>query len=378
MYQFIFRQWKNRKVTILLIIIGFFIGSLVMSLGISASMESLEYINDKKGGNPEQQLDVFLSRDGDWNQKDVEDTVERLSEFGEVQLLSMGNRKLDQYNDSFPIVPVLFHQEPDWHIPLIEGKYFSKEDMRENQSIIIGKSIADKHNINLGDRVVIEGKKFLVIGIGGRSSRETSWEHAIYMPWKEYLGIYEDCFLEENDLHSGVSIHLESGKDQFMQNSNMLIETANQKGIKLVYENVSNVDSSSFRNSLVITIVATVLIFTIAIINIIHLMLYWLVERKREIGIMKALGANNGYITKTVLLEVLIMSIIGCLLAISVQYLAMQLLSDSSIGKEITFQLTWLNLFIAMGVSLFFGMIAAIAPALNAMRIEPISAINRT
>lgn len=377
MYQFIFRQWKNRKVTILLIIIGFFIGSLVMSLGTSASIESLEYINDQKAGNPEQQLDVFLSRNGDWNQKDVEDTVERLSEFGEVQLLSMGNRKLDQYNDSFPIVPVLFHQEPDWHIPLIEGKYFSKEDMKENKSIIIGKSIADKHNINLGDRVVIEGEKFLVIGIGGRSSRETSWEHAIYMPWKEYLGIYSDCFLEENDLHS-VTIRLESGKDQFMQNSNMLIETANQKGIKLAYKNVSNVDSSSFRNSLVITIVATVLIFTIAIINIIHLMLYWLGERKREIGIMKALGANNVYIAKTVLLEVLIMSIIGCLLAISVQYLAMLLLSDSSLGKEITFQVTWLNLFYAMGVSLFFGMISAIAPMLNAMRFEPISAINRT
>ncbi|MGE6260696.1 ABC transporter permease [Heyndrickxia sporothermodurans] len=377
MYQFIFRQWKNRKVTLLLIIMGFFIGSLVMSLGTSASIESLEYINDQKAGNPEQQLDVFLSREGDWNQKDVEDTVERLSEFGEVQLLSMGNRKLDQYNGSYPIVPVLFHREPDWHIPLIEGKYFSKEDMRDNKSIIIGKSIADKHNINLGDRVVIGGKKFLVIGIGGRSSRETSWEHAIYMPWKAYQGIYEDCFLEENDLHS-VSIHLESGKDQFMQNSNKLMETANQKGIKLDFENVSNVDSSSFRNSLVITIVATVLIFTIAIINIIHLMLYWLVERKREIGIMKALGANNGYIAKTVLLEVLIMSIIGCLLAISVQYLAMLLISDSSLGKEITFQVTWLNLFYAMGVSLFFGMISAIAPALNAMRFEPISAINPT
>lgn len=377
MYQFIFRQWKNRKGTILLIIIGFFIGSFVMSIGTSVSMASLEYINDQKGGNPEEQLDVFLSNEGNWKQKDIEDIVEKLSGFGEVQLLSMGNGKLDQYNESFPIVPVLFHHEPDWHIPLIEGKYFSKEDMRENKSIIIGKSIANKHNIILGDKVVIEGEKFLVIGIGGRSSRETSWEYAIYMPWKEYLGIYEDFFLQENKFHS-VSIHLESGKDQFMQNNNILIESASQKGIKLVYENVKNIDSSSFRNSLVITIVATVLIFTIAIINIIHLMLYWLGERKREIGIMKALGANNGYIAKTVLFEVLIMSIIGCLLAISVQYLAMLLLSNSSLGKEITFQVTWLNLIYAMGVSLFFGMISAIVPALNAMRFEPISAINRT
>ncbi|MGE7219222.1 hypothetical protein ACQKJC_22320 [Priestia koreensis] len=148
MYQFIFRQWKNRKKTILLIIIGFFIGSLVMSLGTSASLGSLEYINDQKSGNPKQQLDVFLSHNSDWYQKDVEDTVEKLSKFSEVQILSMGNRKLDQYNDSFPIVPVLFHQEPNWHIPLIGGRYFSKEDMRENKSIIIGKSIADRLLLN--------------------------------------------------------------------------------------------------------------------------------------------------------------------------------------------------------------------------------------
>ncbi|MCJ7840019.1 ABC transporter permease [Lederbergia sp. NSJ-179] len=377
MFKFIFQQWKNRKATVLLIIIGFFIGSLVISLGISASVESLEYINDQKGGNPEQQLDIFLSSDGDWNQKDVEDIVEALSEFGEVQILSMGNRRLNQYNDSFPIVPVLFHQEPDWHIPLIEGRYFSKEDMKENKSIIVGKSIATEHNIKIGDSLIIEGEKFHVIGIGGRSSRETSWEYAIYMTWNEYLAIYEDSFLEENNLHS-VSIHLESGKEQFMKKSNMIIERANQKGIQLIYENVNNVDSSSFRNSLVITIVATVLIFTIAIINIIQVMLYWLMERKREIGIMKALGATNRYIAKTVLMEVLTMSIIGCLLAISVQYLSMLLLSDSSLGKEITFKVTWLNLYYAMGVSLFFGMVSAITPALNAMRLEPINAINRT
>ncbi|RJX37067.1 ABC transporter permease [Paenibacillus pinisoli] len=375
MYQFIFRQWKNRKATILLIVIGFFIGSLVMSLGTSASMESIAYINDQRGGNPDQQLDVFISQDGQWNQKDVEDTVERLGDFGEMQLLSMGNRKLDQYNESFPVVPVLFHQAPDWHIPLVEGKYFSTEDMEGNKSIIIGKSIAEKHDINLGDSVVIEDEKFLVTGIGGRSSRETPWEYAIYMPWKSYLDIYQDCFLEENNLH-GVSIRLKSGKDQFMQNSKELIETASQQGIKLVYKNVSNVDNSSFRNTLVITVVATVLIYTIAVINIIHLMMYWLIERKREIGIMKALGANNAYIARTVLLEVLIMSIIGGLLAILIQYAAMLLLSGSSLAKEITFQVTWLNLFSALGVSLFFGMISAIAPALNAMRFEPISVIN--
>lgn len=376
-YQFIFRQWKNRKVTIALIIVGFFIGGLVMSLGTSASIESIEYINDQKGGNPDQQLDIFLTQNGEWHQKDVEETVERLSEFGEVQLLSMKNRKLDLYNDEFPVVPVLFHQDPEWHIPLVDGRYFSKEDMDGNKTIIIGKSIGEKYGINLGDKVVIENKEFHVIGLGGRSTRETSWEHAMYMSWKDYIDTYRNCFIEGDNLH-GISIRLKDGKDQFIKKSKSLIEISNSKGIKIVYKNLNNVDNSSFRNTLIITVVSTLLIYTIAIINIVHLMLYWLIERRREFGIMKALGANSGFIAKTVLFEVLIMSVIGGLLAILVQYLAMILLSDSPIGKEITFQVTWFNLFSALGVSLFFGIISAIAPALKAMRLEPISAINRT
>lgn len=54
-------------------------------------------------------------------------------------------------------------------------------------------------------------------------------------------------------------------------------------------------------------------------------MLYWLIERQKEFGIMKALGANSGYIAKTVLFEILTISIIGSLLAILVQYIAMLL-----------------------------------------------------
>lgn len=354
----------------------FFIGNLVMSLGISASVESFEYISDQKAGNPEQQLDIFLSSEGDWNQKAVEAFIEKLSEYGEVQILSLMVQRLEQYNSTFPIVPVLFHIEPDWHIPLVEGRYFSKEDMKK-KSIIIGKSIAEDYKIKIGDTVVIEDEKFKVIGIGGRSSRETSWEHAIYIPWKAYTGLYEDGFLK-NDESNSISIHLENGKSEFIKDYDKLVEEANEKGFDFDYEGVSEVDSSSFRNSLVITIIATVLIFTIAIINIIHLMLYWLVERQREFGIMKALGANSGYIAKTVLFEILTISFIGCLLAIVVQYIAMQLLADTSIGKEITFRVTWLNLFFAMGLSLFFGLISAIVPMLKIMRLDPISIINRT
>jgi len=372
------RQWKNRKATVLLMILGFFIGSLVMSLGTSASVESFEYIADHKRGDPDRQVNVSLSSlsEAKGKQKDMENIVERLGEYGEVQILSMGGRKVDHYPDKMVIVPVLFNQEPDWHIPLTDGRYFLKKDMQE-KSIIVGKSIAEKNGLKTGDQLAIEGEKFRVIGIGGRSNRETAWEHAIYMPWKAYVGIYED-WLSEKGTGSSLSIHLESGKNQFLKDSSMLIKEANQKGLLLEYEDRNIVDTSTLRNAISLTMIATALIFTIAIINIIHLVLYWLLERNREMGIMKALGATNGYLAKAVLFEILMVSFIGCLLAIVVQYIGMLFFSGTSIGKEVTFTVTWINLLAAMGVSLFFGMISAIVPMMKVMRLDPVSAINRT
>ncbi|SDT05949.1 ABC-type transport system, involved in lipoprotein release, permease component [Paenibacillaceae bacterium GAS479] len=356
----------------MLIVIGFFIGSLVMSLGTSAAKESMEYIKDQKGGDPEQQLDIFLSDEGEWNQKDTENIVERISEFGEIQLLSLESRKLDQYGDTFPVVPVLFYEEENWHIPLVSGKYFSTKDMEEKK-IILGKSIAEKHKIQLGDQLEMAGVSFTVIGIGGRSTRETSWEHAIYMPWKSYRDLYGDFFLKEKN---AVSIRLKSGKDQFEQVSKEFTEMANLKGIQLIYKEVNDVDSSSLRNTLVITTVSTVLIYTIAIINIVYLMLYWVMERRREIGIFKAIGANNRYIAKVIVLELLLMSVIGGSLAVLMQYLMMILFSGPLIKAGISIQVSWLNLFSALGVSLFFGMISSISPIIKVIRLDPIHVIH--
>lgn len=375
MYKFIFRQWKNRKATAALIIIGFMIGSFVMSLGISASKESFEYISDQTGGNPDQ-LDIFLECGSVWNQKVVENIVEKISSYGEVTILSMSSQKLDQYDETCPIVPVLFQKESDWHIPLLEGRYFTVEDMKHpEKNIVLGKYIAEKYNVKLGDTVKIEGGGYHVIGICGRATRETSWEYAIFMCWEDYLEVYKNCFQNQEE-GNAITIHLQQGRDKFLENAEEYIHEAEQKGIWIDYREIEDVDTSSLRNSLILTIVSTILIFTIAVINIVHLMLYWIMERKREIGIMKALGADNGTIVKSVLLEVLVMASLGCLSAILIQFIAMLAVAESTVSTLITFRVTWENLLYAMLVSLFFGVVSAIIPAWMTMRFEPVSVIS--
>lgn len=377
MCKFICRQWKNRKVTVLFIIIGFMVGSFVMSLGISVCKDSFEYMDDQMRGDPKQQLDIYLSSGNVWNQEDAEKVIENLSCYGEVQILSMGSHKPENFDESCPVVPVFFHQEPDWHVPLLEGRYFSVDEMDDSEkTIVLGKQLAMKYHISLEDMVNIGGENFRVIGICGRPARETSWEYAIYMPWLDYLKVYPNCFgdLDEED---SITIHLEKGKDKLLENMDQYINEAAEKNIQMVYRQVDEeVDTSSVKNTLILTAVSTVLVFSVAVINIVHLMLYWMMERRREIGIMKALGADNIAIIRVVILEVLTMSCIGCLAAVLIQYFFVQMFMESSAGKLLLFRVTWENLVYAMGVSMLFGMAAAISPAKTAMCFEPISVIS--
>jgi len=303
-YKYICRQWKNRKITVLFIIIGFMVGSLVISLGISACRESFAYADDRMRGNPERQLDIFLSNNNMWKQKDVEELIEALGSYGEVQLMSMDSRQLESFGESSPVVPVLFHRKPHWHVPLLEGRYFSVDEMEHSEKVIVlGKQLAERYQIGLEDMVDIGGAGFRVIGICGRQARETSWEYAVYMPWAEYLELYPGCF-EDWEKGTALTVHLEDGKKELLEQIEQYIDGAAEKGIQMNYRPVDDVDTSAIRNTLILTTVSTVIVFSTAVINIIHLMLYWLLERKREIGIMKALGADNGAVVRAVVLEV--------------------------------------------------------------------------
>lgn len=375
MYQYFFRQWKTRKMTVLLIIIGFFVGSVVMSIGTSACVESFQYVDDTNRGNPEEQLDLFVSYDGTYNKQGIEKIVEKLGELGEIQFLSMPAKNIGKEKD-YTIVPVLFRDVPDWHVPIMKGRYFDKESMKAgNKELVIGKSVADDCGVNVGDVVSIQGEDFRVIGICGRKTRETSWEYALYMSWENYNLLYPDSF-QEFTKGKSLSIHLEKGKNEFMGQEKEFRLLADESGLNLVYENVSKIDRSSVKNTVIIATTATILVFLVAVANIIHLMLYWVLERKKAIGIMKALGANNGYIARCLLMEILVMAGIGCLLAVLAQYLAVIILEGTKYKGLFSMQISYINLLCAMAVAMFFGIISSFIPIKRALKFEPVKIIN--
>ena len=110
-------------------------------------------------------------------------------------------------------------------------------------------------------------------------------------------------------------------------------------------------------------------------------------DRIREIGTMRAIGANKRYITKECAAETMIMAfiagILGCILGVIGSHVVSALhitFSNAFIvqlfgGTVLHTAVSFPNLLGAFSLSLFIGLIAWIYPLLNAIRVNPVEAM---
>jgi putative ABC transport system permease protein len=96
-------------------------------------------------------------------------------------------------------------------------------------------------------------------------------------------------------------------------------------------------------------------------------------ERTREIGILKSLGASKAYITNVILRETALLSVLGILLGIAISALAQHQLVRSFPTIRVELSAQWvLN---ATLIALVGSLLGAIYPALKAAQKDPIDAL---
>lgn len=107
-------------------------------------------------------------------------------------------------------------------------------------------------------------------------------------------------------------------------------------------------------------------------IGIMNIVLATVLERTREIGIRRSIGARRGDIVRQFLLESVLISIGGGVVGIAFGYFLSWLIARGADWKTIV---TPESIAIAFGVSVAVGVIFGIYPARKASRIDPIEAL---
>ncbi len=107
-------------------------------------------------------------------------------------------------------------------------------------------------------------------------------------------------------------------------------------------------------------------------IGIMNIMLATVLERTREIGIRRAIGARQADIIRQFLIEAVLISIVGGLIGIAAGFSGSRIIALIAGWSTVV---TAVSIFVAFGVSVFIGLLFGIYPAVQAAKLDPIEAI---
>ena len=235
-------------------------------------------------------------------------------------------------------------------------------------------------SIKPGDKILLQEKKFEVIGITKKQG-SFIFDNMVY--------VNEEPLADLFDYGDEIDIIAVQVKDKELMNSTKEeIEKVLRKtrDVKLGEEDfeVSTPEATleTVNNVLggvraFILIIASLSIF-IGAIGIVNTMTTSVMERKKEIGIMKSIGATNGQIFLQFFVESGLLGLVGGLIGVIVGIIigfAGTAALNNFIGAETVSQINWILIISSLIGSFMIGAIAGIVPAISAAKENPVEAL---
>ncbi len=263
-----------------------------------------------------------------------------------------------------------------------EGRFFTDGEIsRKKQNAVIGWSIKDKlfDKIDpIGQRILIGGIAYNIIGVLEKrgSLFGFNMDDIVYIPITALFKNYGS--------HRSVSImariekaeDIEKAKDElrFLMRMSRGIRPSEEDNFSINQQAILLDTYNKLTGGLYTAAIGIgALALLVGGIGIMNIMLVSVAERKREIGIRKALGATKGMISFQFIIESIIICSIGGIIAIGLSFLLSIIIDKvTPFPSSVPLWSVILGLSFSSLVGLFFG----IYPARQAAKLNPIDCLH--
>jgi putative ABC transport system permease protein len=275
---------------------------------------------------------------------------------------------------------------------LASGRYLNQGDQN---AIVIGYSIANnvfKQKLLINTQINVGGSPFKVVGIMQQSGGFGGTDNQIIMPISAAWNIVNSTLVNQ---FSSIQVQVSDASlvnatstaiDQKLMVERHVSASTKDYSISSSQSLQSTISSVTNTLSLFLTGIAAISLL-VGAIGIANTMFMSVIERTRQIGVLKALGTTNLEVTLLYLTESSIMGLIGGMLGVFLGFIASGTVSELGLriiaagggrGAAGIGTLTVITpdlILFSIGFSVLIGALSGLLPARRAASLQPVEAL---
>jgi putative ABC transport system permease protein len=248
-------------------------------------------------------------------------------------------------------------------------------ELLSGKGVIVSENFALLHKLKKGDPLELTTphgpRRFEILG----TYEEYAWpQGAIYVHRPVFESTWDDSAVTYLD------VKFKPGVDR-SEVRRRIVDRLKEKHSLFVYDvdDLKRVSETVMDNTLVLMNVQVALAIVIGFFGIVNTLLISVMQRTREIGLLRAVGMTKGQVATMIVIESSFIALVGALLGVALGLagarwpLALHVAQVA--GYWLPLHVPWATVAVAMGAAVLIGAVASVLPARRAASIHVLDAI---
>ena len=235
---------------------------------------------------------------------------------------------------------------------------------------VVSKNFAALYHVQEGDSINLGGPRGPVrLEVIGTVLDYDCNQGTVLMDRNQYRKLFGDSLVDEFHVYLQPGADPDAVREKMLRHweaSHALIVTKRAEAIDQITKQINRFAAIAYSQEVVVGLVAALGVVTALLISVL--------QRRRELGIFRALGATRVQVLRSVLAEAILMGVIGAaiglLVGVAVEWYNVQVILLEETGFYMPVRIPWLEAGLIALMALVTATLAGLGPALHALRMR--------